>query len=434
MSNTAWPIYVTDPYTIVFRLVAPFVWFPGMFVVFDGLIFDVQWVLDNGGFGTPAAFNPYFNLHPIPGTGPYVVTGVGGNAFVKFQQNSNYWGANMTADEIAQQPMFDPGHAKNVIVYYKTDDVSRYSDLSTGAVQLADIQTPNWNLVTNSPETYSYLKMPPWNGEVALLGLNSHLYPTNITLVRQAIVHAINYTEIAAKAYLGELSPYVGPEYPAWKDYYNLGNFQPYQYNLTLAKQLLAEANLPEIPPLLLRVQSGCPLCTNAVEVIQSNLADIGIPVTIQVELPSLFNSKLGTYEYDLENAAEIGQLAFTNSGFGWGPATLTPADYWVTFVSNQSLWGNDQAYYNPVVQKAINAFFTNSSNPVYLQSLVKDAQAQIYSDATYAWLGTFGLWLPSGGSIVWKNGVITGFYVDPVWTGQSTEPIFNTVTFGPAG
>ena len=433
MSNSAWPIYVTDPYTIVFRLVAPFEWFPGMFVVYDGLIFDVQWLLENGGFGTPAAFNPYFNLNPIPGTGPYMVTGVGGNAYVKFEQNPTYWGANMTADEIAQQPMFDPGHAKKVIVYYKTDDISRYSDLATGGVQIADIQTPNWNLVTNDPETYSYLKMPPWNGEVALLGLNSHLYPTNITLVRQAIVHAINYTEIAAKAYLGELSPYVGPEYPAWKDYYNLGNFQPYQYNLTLAKQLLAEASLTDIPPLLLRVQSGCPTCTNAVEVIQSNLADIGITVTIQVELPSLFNSKLGTYEYDLENAEQIGQLAFTNSGFGWGPATLTPADYWVTFVSNQSLWGNDQAYYNPVVQKAINAFFTNSSNPAYLHSLVKDAQAQIYDDATYAWLGTFGLWLPSGGSIVWKNGVVTHFFVDPVWTGQSTEPIFNTVTFGPA-
>jgi len=432
MMDKSWPVYVTDPNTIVFRLIAPFVWFPGMFVVFNGLIFDVQWALENGGFGTPAAFNTFFNQHPIPGTGPYVVTGVSENAYVKFAQNPTYWGANMTADEIAQQPMFDPGHAKTVIVYYKTDDVARYTDLSTGAVQIADIQSPDWNLVTNNPETFSYFKMPPWNGEVALLGLNSHIYPTNITSVRQAIVHALNYTEIAEKAYLGQLSPYVGPEYPAWKDYYDLGNFKPYEYNLTLAKQLLAKANLTNIPPLLLRVQSGCPVCTNAVEVIQSDLADLGLTVNIQVMLPSLFNAQLGTYEYDLENAEQIGQIVFTNSGFGWGPATLTPADYWVTFTSNQSLWGNDQAYYNPVVQKAINAFFTNSSNPTYLKSLVTAAQAQIYDDATYAWLGTFGLWLPSGGSIVWKNGVVTGFFVDPVWTGQSTEPIFNTVTFGP--
>jgi hypothetical protein len=75
-------------------------------------------------------------------------------------------------------------------------------------------------------------------------------------------------------------------------------------------------------------------------------------------------------------------------------------------------------------VQKAVNAFFTNSSDPAYLQSLVQAAQAQIYQDAPYAWLGTFGLWLPWGGSIVWKTGVITGFQVAPVWTGQATRHV----------
>ncbi|TLX97801.1 MAG: hypothetical protein E6K90_10090, partial [Thaumarchaeota archaeon] len=53
MTDSTWPIYVTGPYQIVFNLRSPFVWFPGAFVVFDGLIFDVQWLLQNGGFGTP---------------------------------------------------------------------------------------------------------------------------------------------------------------------------------------------------------------------------------------------------------------------------------------------------------------------------------------------------------------------------------------------
>jgi len=432
MMNSAWPIYVTDQNTIVFRLVAPFVWFPGTLVVYEGLIYDTQWLLQNGGFGTPTAFNSYFNQHPIPGTGPYVVTTVSENSYVKFAQNPTYWGANLTADEIAQQPLFDPGHARTVIVDYKPDDVARYTDLSTGAAQIADIETPDWNLVTQNPQTYAYFKPPTWSGEVALVGLNTHEYPTNITLVRQAIVHALNYTDIAVKAYGGELSPYVGPEYPWWKDYYDLGGFSPYQYNLTLANQLLAEAHITNMPTFLLRVQSGCPLCINAVQVMQSDLAMIGINVNIAVIQPSLYNTELGTYQTNVANAAQLGQLEYVNSGFGWGPATVTPTDYWVTFVSNQSGWGNYAAYYNPTVQKAVNAFFTNSSNPAYLQSLVAAAQAQIYQDAPYAWLGTFGLWLPWGGSIVWKTGVINSFLVDPVWTGQATEPIFNTVTFGP--
>ena len=432
MMNTTWPMYVTDPNTIVFRLIAPFVWFPGTLVVYCGLIYDTQWLLQNGGFGTPTAFNSYFNQHPIPGTGPYVVTGMSENSYVKFAQNPTYWGANLTAAEIAEQPLFDPGHARTVIVDYKPDDVARYTDLSTGTAQIADIENPDWNLITQNPQTYSYFKPPPWSGEVALVGLNTHEYPTNITLVRQAIVHALNYTDIAAKAYGGELSPYVGPEYPWWKDYYDLGNFPPYQYNLTLANQLLAEAHITNMPTFLLRVQSGCPLCINAAQVMQSDLAMIGINVNVEVIQPSLYNTELGTYQTNVANAAALGQLEYVNSGFGWGPATVTPTDYWITFVSNQSVWGNYAAYYNPIVQKAVNAFFTNSSNPAYLQSLVQAAQAQIYQDAPYAWLGTFGLWLPWGGSIVWKTGVINSFLVDPVWTGQSTEPIFNTVTFGP--
>jgi len=432
MMNNSWPMYVTDPNTIVFHLIAPFVWFPGTLVVYCGLIYDTQWLLQNGGFGTPTAYNSYFNQHPIPGTGPYVVTGLSENSYVKFAQNPTYWGANMTVAQIAQQPLFDPGHAQNVVVEYKVDDVARYTDLSSGAAQIADIETPDWNLITQNPQTYSYFKPPSWSGEVALVGLNTHEYPTNITLVRQAIVHALNYTDIADKAYLGELSPYVGPEYPWWKDYYDLGNFPPYQYNVTLAKQLLAEANITNMPTFLLRVESGCPLCINAAQVMQSDLAMIGINVNIAVIQPSLYNTELGTYQTNVANAAQLGQLEYVNSGFGWGPATVTPTDYWVTFVSNQSVWGNYAAYYNPVVQKAVNAFFTNSSNPAYLQSLVAAAQAQIYQDAPYAWLGTFGLWLPWGGSIVWKTGVINSFLVDPVWTGQATEPIFNTVTFGP--
>ena len=76
MMNSSWPIYATSASQIVFHLAAPFNYFLGTLVAFEGLIFDSQWLLDNGGFGTPTSFNPYFNQNPIPGTGPYEVTTV----------------------------------------------------------------------------------------------------------------------------------------------------------------------------------------------------------------------------------------------------------------------------------------------------------------------------------------------------------------------
>ena len=65
---------------------------PGALVVYDGLMYDVNYLLQNGGFGTPTQFNQNFNLSPIPGTGPYVVTGESDNAYVSFTQSSSYWG------------------------------------------------------------------------------------------------------------------------------------------------------------------------------------------------------------------------------------------------------------------------------------------------------------------------------------------------------
>jgi len=117
MQNSSWPIYVTNPYQIVFHLKSAFNWFPGIFVIYAGLIFDTQWVLDNGGFGTPAAFNSYFNQHPIPGTGPYEVTKVVEGSYVSLTQNPTYWGKDLSPQQLAMQPVFDPEQAKNVLIY-----------------------------------------------------------------------------------------------------------------------------------------------------------------------------------------------------------------------------------------------------------------------------------------------------------------------------
>jgi len=73
MQDQSWPVYVTGPNTIVYHLAHPFLWFMNTLVGFVGPIFDPIFVMQHGGFGTPVSVNTYFNQHPIPGTGPYVV-------------------------------------------------------------------------------------------------------------------------------------------------------------------------------------------------------------------------------------------------------------------------------------------------------------------------------------------------------------------------
>jgi len=385
------------------------------------------------GFGTAASINSNFNYNPIPGTGPYVVTDVAPNEYVEFSQNPNYWGRSLNSSEIASNPYLDPGHVNNVIVYYKTDDVSRYTDLATNAAQIATIQSTDWPLVQTNPNKYAYFTMPAQNMLFVGVSLNTERYPTNITAVRQAIVHAINYTDINQEVFFGALSPMLGQEYPVWKQFYDLGNLTPYTYNMTLATQDLSAANInvSSLPTLQFNVISGCISCISTAQIIQADLSQIGINVNIQVLTSASWSAPLvagsSTYSGALQIAQQVSQLTW------FGPATFapdapTPADAWLLFVNNESTASDYAIYANPNVQPCVDAW-TNGSSISTITSLCTLAQSQIYSDAPYIWLGSLTT-VFGGGSKVWNKNIIQGFLLDPVYSGQSTTAIFNTVTF----
>ena len=430
MQNNSWPIYVTGPNQIVFKLQVPESYFLEALGMWTGMIFDTQWALEHGGFGTPVSLNTYFNQHPIPGTGPYMVTSVVEENYVEFTQNPTYWGKNLTATEIASNPYLSPGSAKNVIVQAKTDDVTRYLDLSSGKAQIASIQSEDWPLIASSPSTYSYLTLPSNSMLFVGLAMNTLRYPTNITAVRQAIAHAINYSDINSTVYFGSLAPMVGPEYSAQTQFYDLGNFPPYQYNVTLAQQILSKANLnaSNFPALEFPVLSGCGPCITVAQIVQGDLASIGLTVSVQVVPHTTYNLPLVdscSYACSYNASQTIAQLQWIG-GLTWAPFAPTPVDSWNTFVSNQSPSDNYANYYNPVVQACVNAF-SNGTTASTLTSLCTKAQAQVYNDAPYAWFGFCKLFLGAG-SIAWKSSVVKSALGDPDYSGLSATVVFNTV------
>ena len=112
------------------------------------------------------------------------------------------------------------------------------------------------------------------------------------------MVHALNYSDIRQKAFLGQMTSYVGPEYPAWKDYYDLGNYSQYSYNITLAQQYLKKANITTLPTFSMNIVADCQFCSNFAETVQSDLGQIGITVNINVQDASLFYTPYGSYSY----------------------------------------------------------------------------------------------------------------------------------------
>ena len=433
MMNNTWPIYVTGPYQIVLHMKVPFRFLLQLLPTYAGLILDTQYVLENGGFGTPAAISTYFNTNSIPGTGPYMVSDFQIGSFEKLTQNPTYWGRNLMPEEIQANPYLDPGHVKNIIVYAKTDDVVRYTDLSTGAVQIASILTQDWPSVQANPDKYGYFLFPNSSLIMDAIGMNVLRYPTNITAFRQAIVHAINVTDINQKVFFGTLVPMVGPEYSGAKEFYDLGNFMPYSFDLNLARQYLAQSgvNVATLAPIEFRVIAGCANCLATAEIVQADLAVLGITVTVIVTPPSEYALPLtpgvSSYQASVAVAQQESQLNYV--GFpDFAPGVPSPADAWISFVNLNSPTGNYANYGNPVVQQCVDVWFS-TTNVTTIKDACAAANAQIYQDVPYIWLGTPTLPL-SAGSVVWDKSVVNGFLMDPTFTGDQSTPILNTITF----
>ena len=263
--------------------------------------------------------------------------------------------------------------------------------------------------------------------------MNVMRYPTNITAFRLAIVHGINVTDINQRVFFGTLVPMVGPEYRGFKDWYDLGNLPPYQYDLTLAKQYLKQSgvDVSKLQPLEFRVMAGCTTCEATAEAVQGQLSSLGIPMTVEVTPPSSFAfpqvAGIGAYQQSIQYAQTEAQLTWM--GFPtYAPNEPTPADAWIFWANYNSPACDYANYANPVVQKCVDAWFSmNDVNAI--RQVCTAAYAQYYNDAPYLWLGNPTLAF-GGGSVVWQNGIVQGFLMDPTFTGESTTAIFNTVTF----
>jgi len=427
MTNQAWPVYTTSPYTIVYHMNSPFAFFLGTLPGWLGLTFDPMYVLQHGGTGPAGQINPYFNTHAMPGTGPYVETKIDAPVYAEFEKNPDYWGNNLTAGQVAANPILDPGHYNTIIVQDKSDDISRYVDLTSGTAQIAAVETSDFQLIQSNP-AYGFMTLKYPAGEERM-AMNTQISPTNNTDVRLAIVHALNYTQIIDDAVFGYGIPMVGPETPNFGAYYDPGNVSQYSYNDTLAAQYLTAAGYPGgkgLPTLTMSIDSAALSYEQPeAEVIQLDLAQIGIKTNIVITLDSQYYSYFGPFSYELANEQNIPNLTFDGS-VPYTPDFMTPVDYWSFFVTNYTLFGNYAIYNNPIVDQNVGFMFSSDNTTAIVQHLAV-AEEQIAKDAPYAWL--FDAQLPLGsGSYAYSKSVIGGFYADPNLEGVCTIPILNTI------
>jgi peptide/nickel transport system substrate-binding protein len=431
MSNSSWPIYTNGPYQIIFQTKAPFAYLPNLLVGSPGMIYDAQFTLDHDWpqtYGSPAM--AYFADNIVPGTGPYTMTSYVQNSGVTLVQNPTYWGKNLTAAQIQANPLMSPGDVKTVYINYVPDDISRYTQLSSGTVQVAAIQYQDWNLISTNPSTYGWVTLPGSADETQSVAFNYHEYPMNITDVRLAIEHAVNLSVIDQQVYGGAIHQFFGPETPGYSQYYDIGGYTGYSYNVTLAQQLLTAAGFPGgkgFPTITFSAASGYSSIDEVMQIIQSQLST-NLGINVQIDEVS-YTAWEAIYSKGASYIAshDTGYPDMTFQGMPTqGASELSPIDNWVTWTTYLfSDYGNFET--NNTV--ALVNLMDSSNNQTAILSLMKAAQADVYNLAPFIWIGAIEY--PFGdGSVVWQKSVVSNLYYEPFFGTANTAPPVNTITF----
>jgi peptide/nickel transport system substrate-binding protein len=126
---------------------------------------------------------------------------------------------------------------------------------------------------------------------VDFIQLDQHFKPFKSQLVREALNYAIDRNAIVRLAYQGHATP--GASFMPYKMEFFDSGLQPYAYDPAKAKQLLAQAGYPHGFNTFLITVSGDVAGQAEAVVVKSELAAVGINVSIQsYELLTAYNKE----------------------------------------------------------------------------------------------------------------------------------------------
>ncbi|MCL4459430.1 MAG: ABC transporter substrate-binding protein [Chloroflexi bacterium] len=217
--------------------------------------------------------------HPI-GTGPFVFEAFRPNELA-MKANPDYWGG---------RPYLD-----RVIIRAIADDASRVAALAAGEVD-ATIFLPAdfYKQVQQNPKLRLQFGA---SLSVTYLGFNCKDPVLSNQKLRQALSYAVNRKNVIDVIYAGQAVPALGFIPPAIFGYDP--NLKSYAYDPKKAKELLAEAGYPGGLELTLTSQSEIHWPKLA-QLIQSDLAAIGVKVNIETLDSSAFWGKVGANKHQM--------------------------------------------------------------------------------------------------------------------------------------
>ncbi|MBQ8562689.1 MAG: ABC transporter substrate-binding protein [Firmicutes bacterium] len=242
----------------------------------NSLVMDKQWIGDaaiiQDGCGDNVATN-------IMGTGAYKVKEWIIGDHLTIEANPDYWGGEPEIKEIKFVTM--------------PESNARLMAVQAGDVDAASIDAANVKAASADANLTVYSNQ---STSLHYLGFNHNNEILSNKLVRQAISHAINKEDIIA-AQLEGYGAAADTLVPSSIGGHN-SDITGYEYDVEKAKDLLAEAGYPDGFDITLTLRTG--LHDLAAQIIQANLKEIGINVTINAMEASAFSEATNANQSEL--------------------------------------------------------------------------------------------------------------------------------------
>jgi peptide/nickel transport system substrate-binding protein len=326
------------------------------------------------------------------GSGPYSLQGTYSSTGTGFSlvPSSAYWGGAVAA----QQPwnnVVQPAKA-TIELNSQTDPSVDITDLKCGNVVSASFAYLGPSQV-NQLKSISGITVNPLNLTYSSTSgawwvyMDQWVAPFDNLSVREAVVHAINYTQIIQDGFGGYAQQWVGPVPPGYPDY-DPANLSPYATNLALAQQEMKSSPWPNGYPSSLNYEYlSYGDWETVATILKSNLAAIGINLNlVPMTLDNLYteqtpvNGACPTNSTQFGGPFPIGQEFYTSD-------YIAPDDWTQNDAISYGSANTCMAGYNNATMDNLVIDAAGEHNAANLTADYTTMTSMMYDNYTVAWL-----------------------------------------------
>ncbi|MFC9787374.1 ABC transporter substrate-binding protein [Rhodococcus sp. NPDC127528] len=248
------------------------------------------------------------------GTGPFKLVSRTPNTALVFERNEHYW--------IPDRPFLD-----RVEVAIIPDSQALLSSLKSGQVAVASGLNYRDNETLGKTNGFQSVSLEGAELQVYVGANVTHPALADVR-VRRAVAYAVDRDRVIAEVFRGSGYP-VNLPWPKTSPAYDEAKNGTYARDVAKAKAVLVEYGTP-VPELPLTYQAGNPFYEATAQIVQANLAEVGIPVRLDPQEGAAFVKQLigGTIP---------GLWTTFHSWAQYVPSTLTVSAYPFNALKNAS-------------------------------------------------------------------------------------------------